>query len=169
MPMRGGAIQLAYLPGSTHGFINEEMNVMSLSFGNHCPDCSCHFASEIISPAGLDALAFELSNAAIKCFVGLRHFEVDTRLFNDLIPAINATLAVSDVVIQQSAIDATQCWDVLHHQLAICHTHDRVSGVFQEVIIRKLCFIESTFSPALKASAALLEISEPNRSRVTDI
>src|SRR5277367_6350280 len=55
-PTRGGAIQLAYLPGSWHGFISEEMNCMSSSLGSHSPLFALHSSSLRTSPAGLTRL-----------------------------------------------------------------------------------------------------------------
>ena len=53
MPMRGGAIQLAYWPASVQGFIKELMKSMSAALGSQLPACSAHWVSVSSSPAGL--------------------------------------------------------------------------------------------------------------------
>jgi hypothetical protein len=135
MPMRGGAIQLAYWPGSTQGFISDWMNAPSASFGSQPPCCAAHCASLSSFAGRADAVAAELADAPVEALVRLREAEVDAGLLDHLVPAVDAALAVGDVVVEQPAVDGAQRRHVFVDQLAVDDARHAVGGVLQLVVV----------------------------------
>ena len=103
MPTRGGAIQLAYLPRSWHGFISEAMKSMSASLGSQRPLSRLPLLLGQNLARGADAVARELADLAVEPFVRLSEFEGDAGFLDHLVPAFDAALAVGDVVVEQPA------------------------------------------------------------------
>ncbi len=116
-PTRGGAIQLAYLPRSWHGFISEPMKFMSSSLGSHWPLASLPLVLRQNLARRADPMASELADPAVEPLVRLNELERDAGFLDHLVPAVDAALAIDDVVVKQPAVDRAERWNLFDDSL----------------------------------------------------
>ena len=108
MPTFGGAIQFAYLPGSHSGFISEAIKSPSALSGNHWfLDAPPIIVADDIA-IGIRFDARELTDLSVKGDVRQRQLEIDAGLFNQFVPALDATGRVLGVIVTQPHVDGRE-------------------------------------------------------------
>ena len=96
------------------------------------------------SPAGLDALAAELADPAVEALVRLDELEVDSGLFDRLVPAVDPALAIDDEIVEQPRVEGAQGRRVFRDELAVDDPRDGIGRVLQNVIVAlEVRFVEA--------------------------
>ena len=166
MPTRGGAIQLAYFPASWRGFISVLMKAMSARWaatGRGRRSTRPRSAGGHVGPMRWPANS--PMRRLKKAMARLGDAEVDAVLLDRLVPAVDAALAVGDVVVEQPALMARSAGTASSTNRPSTTRHD------ERVLQRWSSPVASLKRPPLAGAevrfGAVAEISLPNGSRVT--
>src|SRR5574341_1224376 len=130
MPVAGGAIQLAILPGSVTGLMNDQTYSRSWSVGNHWWRPASQARSSSTRPVGQPQL------------------EVDAGPGENPVPARQAPLAVDDVVVAQALVHGVERRRLDRADPAALQRGHRVDGVHQLVVVVAPCLLEAALEAA---------------------
>ena len=85
-----------------------------------------------------------------------------------LVPARHAGRGILHVIVAQPHVQRRQRWNVLVDDDAVAQPQHRINRRCQLMVVGQLVLVVAAFNPALKALAALVLISLPNRSKVSE-
>src|ERR1700733_13629815 len=91
-----------------------------------------------------DALALELADPAIEALVRLDELEIDSGLFDRLVPAIDPALAIDYEVVEQPGVEGAERRRLFRDELAVDDAADGIGRVLQNVVVAlEVRFIEA--------------------------
>src|SRR3984893_8954487 len=94
--------------------------------------------------------ALELTDGAMKSDVRQHQPEGDTGTFDDLVPAIDAALAVGGIVVTQAHVDGGERRLIHPLDLAIDELEHRVGGMLKPVVVLNLALLETALEAGVE-------------------
>ena len=143
MPVDGGATQPAILPGSVTPTISDFTCARSASVGSQSATDENQSSSRDEPAVGGDVVAAEVTHVAVEPDVGQLDLEVDAGLGHGPIPAVDALLAVLDVVVAQRLVEGGQFRDLLLDDALVGHLRHEPGGRLQDVIVVAALLLEA--------------------------
>ena len=164
MPTRGGAIQEAKLSGLAHRLHQrgDEIAVRRRRQPLALVALPRGVIEQLAAGRRLDVA--ELADLAVEGDVRQLELEAHADAVDDLVPAVEAALAVGGVVVAQPHVDRGERRLVHALDLAVDQLEHRIGRLSSRWSSSILVSWKRPLSEALKALAALVETSEPNRS-----
>ncbi len=135
MPLRGGAIQLAILPRSYTGRINDRTCVLSTSVGSHSPYALLPFVGRDLLAVRCGFDAGECTHLAVERNARQPESSLQARLIEDLVPPVDAVLAVGHVLAPEIGVETDERGHLGLPDVAVDQRIDHDGVVGQAVVV----------------------------------